>query len=142
MLKRFFAVTFSGSVYEVGYTEPDGKVVAKKIAKRQGEKNPIEIGDSLEGGDRIAIVPVGLLAYHSETREIGSRSTAIVALFLDVTTAMTCFNELDTQPLDKRWRQETEAALDEIGESHPAFTVFAGKYSLRQPNKTSSPTTE
>jgi hypothetical protein len=140
-LNFFFAVTASGSLYEVVYT--NDRAVARKICFQGGKENNVGVGDQLNGGDIVIVTPNGLYAYSSEKRQLGGNSTAIVALFLDAEAAKACLESQDIQPLDPRWHRETEMVLATIGDDHPVFTIFiAGEHSFQYPNDTASPTTE
>jgi len=139
-LANFYAVTASGSIYIV---YADDHVVARKICFQGGKKNNVSVGDQLNGGDTIVVTPNGLFARDSKAQQLGGNSTAIVALFLDAEAAEACLENQDIQPMDPRWRQETEAALTAIGNDHPTFIIFAtGKYSFQYPDDVTSPTTE
>ena len=53
----------------------------------------------------------------------GDNTTPVVALFFFRKNAVACFHELNLEPFDERWRQETRAVAEAIGNNHPIFVV-------------------
>lgn len=134
MLKEFFAVTRT-SVYHVKAGGP----TATKIAVRG--PSDVAVGGQLHNGTMIAVCAI-LVAYVPEggglltpmstferrienvnVRYLGGHSSPIVALFFTEEEALHCFQKENLRDCDSRFRDETRAVCDAIGDDHPDFYV-------------------
>jgi len=139
MIREFYAVTtasLGSSLYKVS-GQRDGKktlAVATKIALR-GESS-VGVGGKFSSDmiavcrNLIAYIPKnGLFGFREQqienvkTRNWGGRTSRIVALFLDSETAAICFGEDEHIQYDPRWRVDTKAVIEAIGNQNPFFSV-------------------
>lgn len=141
-LKEFFAVTLT-SVYHVKDDDGAGEPEAKKIAMIGGSK--IGLGNGLRGGTMIAIanslvryMPEGGSSFNSTyERRLecvnasfwGSQTSPLVALFFTKEEAMDCFHSGSLVAADPRWKQQSLAVINAVGDDHSKFTVCRFKQS-------------
>jgi len=134
MLKRFYAVTKSRSLYEISCLVEFSPSV-KKIALR-GESSVV-IGQTLKNGTHVNVGTFGwiglynpsyedgkaLSADYTNTRYFGGQTSQVVGLFLNKRYAIKCIRSGDTKFLSPKWINFTRAALQKIGPNHVCFKI-------------------
>jgi hypothetical protein len=137
-LNEFWVVTGT-SLYHV--TNEQTTAVATKTKVHTGQSE-IQAKSQLPGGSMIAIGSEGLLAYTPEgsglvspvsttqrdpemvnSRYLGCSTSPIIALFLDEKSAEECTKSGELKTSDPRWKDQTRAVLETIGNDHPTFFV-------------------
>ncbi len=143
LLREFFAVTVSGSLYRIIYSS--GETTVEKIAIRNGAKSKVPVGDRLKIGtfdhtgsnDYVGIASYGIFLYYGfhradqkrplpefvNTSYWGGKTSAVVGLFIRENDARACINAENLQMLDLRWASQTEEVYIAIGASHPKFVL-------------------
>ncbi len=100
-LKKFFAVTISGSLYKVEFNEAEDIGIVEKVALQKGSQSGLPVGTKLGigtndfagRGDFIGLANYGLVIYYGYGKKRplmefinnhywGGKTSAIVALFL------------------------------------------------------------
>jgi hypothetical protein len=136
-LKEFFAVTGSGSLYQVTSTgNPKEHPSVVKIATK-GKSN-VALNTRLESSPRLS-VGKQLIFFNPPRNEkhlwrplrsgevrlnyYGSQTSSVVALFLDEEDARNCFVQSELEPCDSRWHSQTRVTLQAIGDNHPHFSI-------------------
>jgi len=128
MLKKFFAVTVRGSLYEVTdeKDENDWPRVMRLIPDRPEFH--------LRNGSSVGIGHLGICLF-SPTPKYGNSfeamnisywggcTSGLVALFLERSQAETCLASGDRTPLSEQFANETRSVLEAIGDSHPFFVI-------------------
>lgn len=132
-VKKFYAVTTTNrrhvSVYSVERQYGRSSPFVQKIGMRG--RSAIPLGGLLPTGYFVGIRPSGLIIYGTDNRAelenvdatIRTRSSPIVALFLNEETALKCMDSGELKFLDPRWRKQTEEVLQAIGPDHPMFVL-------------------
>lgn len=126
MIHKFFAVTHSGSLYEVA--DENGQPVVKRIYGGRSKDF------RLRGGVFVGIGHLGLClfsptSHHTRAFESmnvaswGGCTSGIVALFLEQDAAERCMISRDRTSLSPAFLQETQATLEAIGSEHPVFVI-------------------
>jgi hypothetical protein len=133
-LKEFFAVTISGSLYQVSdEINQNNWPTVKKIS---GPDNPdlLPVGSCLEGGQLVGISDSGIYLFNftskykraferMNVRYFGGGTGAIVGLFLEQSEAQKCVASGSHSILDSRYHVQTHAVIDQIGDYHPIFVI-------------------
>jgi len=134
-LKVFFAVTTT-SLYRIEWKDNLPSPIVQKIA--MVGKSQVPVGQIVQGGYNLGIMDRGLVLYGTD-RELpemvntaywGGGTSPIVGLFLQEDEARVCLNSGELTPLNPRWRQQTEATLEAIGDDHPKF-VHSSMHTIR-----------
>ncbi len=138
MIHEFFAVTQT-SVYRVSDERGENNwPIVEKIALRKESKT--SVGGRLRNGCLVGIMGgklSGISLYDQDhprhgsvqppemvnTSFFGGGTSHLVALFLEKEAAIKCSDSKDLQPLDPRWRKQTNEVLSAIGNDHPVFIV-------------------
>lgn len=131
-MHRFFAVTVRSSIYEV--TDKKGGNNWPIVRKISGQENSdMQTGVCLRNGDFIGIgTCICLFSYHPKsgrnfegmnTVNWGGTTSGLVALFLDRESAEACVTVGSLESLSDRYREQTVAVLEEIGDDHEVFTI-------------------
>lgn len=140
VLQEFFAVTVTGSGYQVMNqmrSDECTPIVEKFVLK--GDSG-IAVGERLGGlhdPGMVGITCRDILVYSPKRREgvpqtafetstdrFGGHTSSIVALFLTRTDANECLAQHPSlRKWDERWIGHTRLVLDAIGDSHPIFIV-------------------
>ena len=138
MIHEFFAVTKT-SVYRVSDERGENNwPIVEKIALRGESKT--SVGCRLRNGCLVGIMGgklSGIYLYDQDHPRHGSvqppemvnngffggRASHLVALFLEKEAAIKCSDSKDPQPLDPRWREQTNEVLNAIGNDHPVFII-------------------
>lgn len=138
MIKEFWAVTASGSLYHISQDNERNlpsvvKVGFARFATKWQSKRGV--GDTLRGGDHVGIMRGSILLYYtlsgSDRRPPdyvpfncrGEHTSSPVALFLNEDMARECLNSPNLEPADFRWLNETRETLEAIGKDHPYFVI-------------------
>ncbi len=142
ILHEFFAVTQT-SVYRVSDERGENNwPIVEKIALKEESKLPV--GGRLQDGYLVGVMGgrlSGIVLYDQDhprpgsvqppemvnTAFYGGGTSRLVALFLEKEAAIKCHNSENPQPLDPRWRKQTNEVLSAIGDSHPVFIVSSSK---------------
>jgi len=127
-------VTVLGAIYTV--VSNGRNATAVKTAIREGSESKIAVGDSLGDGSMVVVTPKGVYGYNLEKGEFQSRSSAVVALFLDPDTARDCLASQDLKVFDLRWRDTTKTTLATFNSPDKPpdsglFTFTKGEYSFQ-----------
>jgi len=133
LMHKFFVVTIHGSLYEVTDQERENDwPIVRKIS---GPKNPeMPNGTCLKNGEFVVIDQAGicLFNYHPKVRRDfegmntinwGGKTGRPVALFLDRDSAEKCVAVDSLDGMSDRYREQTIAVLEEIGDNHAVFTI-------------------
>ena len=138
MIHEFFAVTKT-SVYRVSDERGENNwPIVEKIALRGESETPV--GGRLRNGCLVGIMGgklSGIYLYDQDHPRrgsvqppemvnnvfFGSRTSRLVALFLEKEAAIKCSDSNDPRPLDPRWRKQTNETLNAIGDDHPVFII-------------------
>lgn len=141
ILKLFFAVTMSGSLYRVSCNK-NGFALAKlllighskipqgSVLKSDSTAECLGIVDG-EGG-LVRYLPEhsrGGKPYPAELTNTGywaGWTSGIVALFLDKQSALACARKSQLNFLDERWSGQTLDVIKRIGDDHPFFIPSNG----------------
>ncbi len=153
-IHNFFAVTVSGSLYEVTDEEDEnGYPIVKKIVM-VGNSSSKPIGWRPKGGSYVGIARGGIVLYNEDNPKPGrvqlpekvntrfhhGHTSPVVALFLNKEDAMTCVSSLS--PLEKgdpRWLAQTKAVIDAIGKDHNVFIPSEFDSVLQSPREQPNP---
>jgi hypothetical protein len=138
MLKRFYAVTKSRSLYEVNCLVENSPVI-KKLDSRGDNKSSVAIGQLLNNGSHVNVGTFGWLGLYfpsinratgkpysadmTNTRNFGGHTSQVVGLFLNREPAKRCLHSGDTRYLSDTWINYTRATLEKIGWEHPRFMI-------------------
>ncbi|MFC1598810.1 hypothetical protein ACFL2U_02270 [Patescibacteria group bacterium] len=131
-IKEFFAVTYGGVYHVQAKKCKDGIPIVSKIQSYRENKS-IGLGDRLDGGSTVGIGTIGIQLYRqskgrrmedTNTMNWGGGTSKIIGLFLDRNKAMAIKRR--KKPLkdcDPRWKKDTMAVLEAIGDNHPVFVI-------------------
>lgn len=111
-LNQFYAVTLT-SLYKVVAKDGSGRPFAEKLARRGESDLPV--------GKRLRSVACILISDHLALSE--GKTSDLVALFTNQKEARRCHREKRLKPFDRRWKKETQAVFNRIGDNHPSFAV-------------------
>jgi hypothetical protein len=136
MLKTFYAVTESGSLYEINSEKDEnGWPIVRRIAhNRRFVTNSdyyLRRGDAVGITEHQGVCLVNTKTDHKRNFEMtnttgwGGSTSRIVGLFLERAVAAACLRVTDYFPWDRRWRVQTRETLEAIGNSHPVFLIGA-----------------
>lgn len=138
IIHEFFAVTKT-SAYRVSDEKGENNwPIVEKIALRGESKTPV--GGRLRNGCFVGIMGgklSGISLYDQDyprrgsvqppemvnTAFFGGGTSRLVALFLEKEAAIKCSDSENLQPLDPRWRKQTNEVLSAIGSNHPVFII-------------------
>lgn len=135
MIRQFFAVTVSGSLYLVRANPPGIKKIAESRSGNIGLSKELECGPMIAICRQVqSFIPEGhsmLSPLTTVVRKIEGVNTMwwrghtsnIVGLFKQESGARKCLRSKNQQFCDPRWAKETLAVLSAINENHPVFVV-------------------
>jgi hypothetical protein len=131
-IKEFFAVTRGGVYHVQARKNRNGVPYVTKIQSYRKNKS-IGIGGCLAGGSTVGIGTIGIQLYrqskgrrmeNTNTMNWGGGTSAIIGLFLDRKKAMSIKRrKKPLQNCDPRWKKDTLAVLQAIGDNHPVFVI-------------------
>lgn len=133
MLNKFYAVTRLGGIWEIGdEINQNGWPMVKLIGG--SDEWGMSIGFCLKFGKLVGIGTDGICLFDPdrdgkhdfEDMSIllrGGSTSSIVGLFLSESEAEICLASKDHVTLSLRFRTQTRATLDEIGDEHPIFVI-------------------
>ncbi len=133
MLKTFYAVTESGSLYEVNSKRDDnGWPIVERIGRNGRLLAKGDLG--LRNGDMVGISEMGLCLFpnrtdHGRAFEMmniagwGGSTSRIIGLFVERGDAEACLRSAEKEPWDSRWYLKTQQTLRAIGSGHPVFVI-------------------
>lgn len=133
MLKRFFAVTVSGSLYEI--SDKTNERNWPTVRKVSGPTNPnMQTGTCLRNGKLVGISDLGICLFDPTPREgrnfelmntsyWGGSTSGIVALFLERSSAEACITSSERTLLSEKYMDCTRSTLQNIGNDHPVFVI-------------------
>ena len=134
MLKKFYVVTESRSLYEIYHVDESPPII-KKISKRGDSK--LTIGSVLSGGTHVNVGTFGWVGLYDPFYRTGlplsadmtsitlhgGHTSKVVGLFLNKRFAQKCLTSGDTEKLSPRWINFSRATLTKIGWKHPVFKI-------------------
>jgi hypothetical protein len=130
-LDRFFAVTISGSVYEINIEK---SACDWPTVKRIIHPDNRGLGLYLRNGCLVGLGRYCICLFDPTPNEgrnfeeinmlfWGGSTTAIVGLFLEQPDAERCYKAGDWQALDSSFADSTKKTLQTIGHNHPFFVI-------------------
>ena len=133
MLKQFFAVTISGSLYEISdEIRENGWPTIKKLLGPASSS--VKVGSCMNNGRLVGISDLGICLFDPTPkveREFeklnisywGGTTSSIVGLFLERASAETCLTFGDRIMFNDKYMDKTRATLQEIGNDHLLFVI-------------------
>jgi len=125
LLKRFYAVTVSGSLYEI--SDEISEKNWPTVRKLAGQPNPdMPVGTHMRNGKFVGISDMGICLFnphpkcgrkfeHMNIVYWGGTTSGISALFLDRISADSCLASSVREPFSEPYRNETREVLRRIG---------------------------
>lgn len=134
ILKKFYAVTVSNSLYEAVIDGDDDDKIPRLIKKESMGESEVDAGSVLFYADTKLMIGRWFALFSGSGLDIfyGKRNTSnIVALFRTEEKARQCLDEfMAGKRQDAGWKEETIQVLRAIGHSHPhciietTFTLY------------------
>lgn len=145
-VSRFWAVTMSGSLYEIDEERNEKRFPrVEKIDQRnpQQEGSEVHVGDRLANGTHVGITGMGIVLFYPRGRnqtasEIntaywGGSTSQVVGLFLGQDQARACLAAGSTENWDEQWAEHTKAVVTAIAAGHDVFRLddtVIGRYEM------------